>query len=302
MPPRKPKTEKHDPPTDADTGDTPSGAAVPRDLSSEWTDGSDAGHQRGIHLAETGDGLTLQSDELEADSAREPGSDAHEHTAAGAAAADGPNSGDRDSHEASEAGVGETGGTEVAEVAEPAIEMPSLAANISDQELARVCSALIFASTKPISASRLAELLSHAPTRIRAALMALDETLRSAGAPFRLAEIAGGFRYMTDESVAKFVAALRGEQKKERLSGAALETLAIVAYRQPVTKGEIEAMRGVQAGPMLKMLLDKRLVRITGRAQVPGRPLQYGTTREFLDKFNLASLKDLPTVDELAKP
>lgn len=186
--------------------------------------------------------------------------------------------------------------------AEPETPMPTLASNISDEDLAKVASALIFASTKPLSVSRLAELLVQSPGRIRAALAALDEKLRGAGAPFKLVEIAGGFRYMTDESVAKFVFALRGEQKKERLSAAALETLAIIAYRQPVSKGEIEAMRGVQAGPMLRMLLDKRLIRITGRAAVPGRPLQYGTTKEFLDKFNLASLKDLPTVEELAKP
>lgn len=191
---------------------------------------------------------------------------------------------------------------ENAATGEPETPMPSLASNISDEELARISSALIFASTKPLSASKLAELLTQSPGRIRSALAALDEKLRNAGAPFKLAEIAGGFRYMTDETVTKFVAALRGEQKKERLSAAALETLAIIAYRQPVSKGEIEAMRGVQAGPMLRMLLEKRLIRITGRAQVPGRPLQYGTTKEFLDKFNLASLKDLPTVEELAKP
>jgi segregation and condensation protein B len=107
---------------------------------------------------------------------------------------------------------------------------------------------------------------------------------------------------VTNADLANFVAALRGEQKKERLSAAALETLAIVAYRQPVTKAEIEAMRGVQAGPILRTLLDRRLVRVTGRAPVPGRPLQYGTTKEFLDRFQLASLKDLPTVEELVKP
>ncbi|MBI3817714.1 MAG: SMC-Scp complex subunit ScpB [Planctomycetes bacterium] len=191
---------------------------------------------------------------------------------------------------------------DAASAAEPETPMPVLPADISDDALARIASALIFASTKPISASKLSELLVQSPGRIRSALAGLDEKLRIAGVPFKLAEIAGGFRYMTDESVAKYVSALRGEQKKERLSGAALETLAIIAYRQPVTKGEIEAMRGVQAGPMLRMLLEKRLVRITGRAPVPGRPLQYGTTREFLDKFNLATLKDLPTVEELAKP
>ncbi|MFN0207576.1 MAG: SMC-Scp complex subunit ScpB [Planctomycetota bacterium] len=185
---------------------------------------------------------------------------------------------------------------------EPEAPKAILPANVTDEELAVVAASLIFASTKPLSSSRLSELLGHAPGRIRAGLAAMDERLKSAGVPFKLAEIAGGFRYMTDESVAKYVAVLRGEQKKERLSTAALETLAIIAYRQPVSKGEIEAMRGVQAGPMLRMLLEKRFIKIVGRAPVPGRPLQYGTTKEFLDKFNLASLKDLPTSEELSKP
>jgi segregation and condensation protein B len=90
-------------------------------------------------------------------------------------------------------------------------------------------------------------------------------------------------------------------RKSERISGAALETLAVVAYRQPVTKAEIEAIRGVQAGPILRTLIERGLVRVTGRADVPGHPLQYGTTREFLDRFGLSSLGDLPRDGELAK-
>ena len=87
----------------------------------------------------------------------------------------------------------------------------------------------------------------------------------------------------------------------ERISPAALETLSIVAYRQPVTKAEIEAIRGVQAGPILRSLVDRGLVRVTGRADVPGHPLQYGTTKEFLDRFALAGLKELPRDGELAE-
>ena len=149
---------------------------------------------------------------------------------------------------------------------------------------------------------RLSELLGHSAARIRGALAAFEEKLGSIGAPFHITEIASGFRFLTDESYAKYVSALRGEQRRERLSAAALETLAIIAYRQPITKGEVEAMRGVQAGPILRSLLERRLVRVTGRALSPGRPLQYGTSKAFLDRFHLASLKDLPTVEELAKP
>ena len=87
-------------------------------------------------------------------------------------------------------------------------------------------------------------------------------------------------------------------KKSERLSAAALETLAVVAYRQPVMRAEIEAIRGVQAGPLLRSLLEHRLLKVVGRADVPGRPLQYGTTQHFLDRFGLASLEDLPSVKE----
>ena len=96
-----------------------------------------------------------------------------------------------------------------------------------------------------------------------------------------------------------YIQRLRAIKKAERLSPAALETLAVVAYRQPVMRAEIEAIRGVKVGPVLRTLLEHRLVRVAGRADVPGRPLQYGTTREFLERFGLASLDDLPSVREL---
>ena len=90
-------------------------------------------------------------------------------------------------------------------------------------------------------------------------------------------------------------------RKAERVSAAALETLSVVAYRQPVTKAEIEAIRGVQAGPILRTLIDRGFVRVAGRADVPGHPLQYGTTKLFLDRFGLEGLGDLPRDGELAR-
>lgn len=193
---------------------------------------------------------------------------------------------------------------EALEIAEDAPATPSVAlpSDAPLEEVGRVAAALVFASDKPLTAGRLGELLGQGPARVREALAHFAEKLRATGAPFAPIEIAGGYRFLTDESMSDYLAALRGEQRKERLSAAALETLAIIAYRQPVTKAEIEAMRGVQAGPILRSLLDRRLVRVTGRAPVPGRPLQYGTTKDFLDRFHLASLKDLPTVEELVKP
>jgi segregation and condensation protein B len=90
-------------------------------------------------------------------------------------------------------------------------------------------------------------------------------------------------------------------RKAERVSAAALETLAVVAYRQPVSKAEIEAIRGVQAGPILRSLIERGLVRVTGRADVPGHPLQYGTTKAFLDRFGLESVAELPRDGELTR-
>ncbi|HKE00295.1 MAG TPA: SMC-Scp complex subunit ScpB, partial [Planctomycetota bacterium] len=177
------------------------------------------------------------------------------------------------------------------EVPEPAAteeDVPSAAklpADASEEDVGRAAAALVFASDRPLPLSRLADLLGRPGAAVRTALERFGEKLASIGAPFSTVELAGGYRFVTDPALAPAIAALRGEMKKERLSAAALETLAIVAYRQPVTKGEIEALRGVQAGPILRALLDKRLVRTTGRAPVPGRPLQYGTTKEFLDRF-----------------
>ncbi len=179
--------------------------------------------------------------------------------------------------------------------------LPALPDDATPELVGRVAAALVFASDRPIPAARLAQLLGQPQGRLRSALEGFAERLRTIESPFALTEIAGGYRFLTDPALARWVAGLRGEQKRERLSAAALETLAIVAYRQPVSKSEIEAMRGVQVGPILRSLLERGLVRVTGRAPVPGRPLQYGTTREFLDRFHLSTLKDLPTVEELTR-
>jgi len=129
----------------------------------------------------------------------------------------------------------------------------------------------------------------------------VQERLAASGLPIELKRIAGGATLLTRPEYAETVQRLFKVRKNERLSAAALETLAVVAYRQPVTKAEIEAIRGVQAGPMLRTLVDRGFARVDGRADVPGHPLQYGTTKLFLDRFGLASLEDLPRDGELAK-
>jgi len=173
---------------------------------------------------------------------------------------------------------------------------------LSDAELRRAAAALLFASPEPLSERRLVELLERPATgRVREALGGLQEELESSPLPIVLRQIAGGWRLLTDPEAGDVVARLRKEPKPERITSASLETLAIVAYRQPVTKAEVEAIRGVQSGQMLRGLVDRGLVRVTGRADQPGSPLQYGTTRDFLERFGLAALKDLPRDGELAE-
>jgi segregation and condensation protein B len=170
----------------------------------------------------------------------------------------------------------------------------------SDDDLLRELAALLFASPEPLSLGRLVELLERpARKRVTGALERLAQALDGSPLPVVLKEVAGSWRLLTDPEQAGVIARLREEPRPERISAAALETLAIIAYRQPVTKAEIEAIRGVQAGPVLRSLVDRNLVRVTGRAELPGAPLLYGTTREFLERFGLASLEELPRDGEL---
>lgn len=173
---------------------------------------------------------------------------------------------------------------------------------LDDNTLLRALSALVLAAPEPLSTARLSALVGESSqARVRAALEVLGERLADGGLGIVLAEIAGGWRYATEAALGELVGQLFASRRTERISPAGLETLAIVAYRQPVTKGEIEAIRGVQAGPILRTLVDRGLVRVAGRADQPGAPLLYGTTREFLDRFGLARLEDLPRDGELAR-
>lgn len=173
---------------------------------------------------------------------------------------------------------------------------------LDDESLLRALTALVYASPDPLTERRLQQLLERpALPRVRTALQSLAERLTATGLPLELRQIAGGWQILTVADLGSVVQRLEKARKIEKMSGAALETLAVVAYRQPVTKAEIEAIRGVQAGPILRMLVDRSLVRVAGRADVPGHPLQYGTTRQFLDRFGLGSLDELPRDAELSK-
>lgn len=160
--------------------------------------------------------------------------------------------------------------------------------------------AALFACDDPISLSRLHDLLPEAkPAEIREAVDALKAEYDSQGRAFSIEEIAEGVQVLTRPAHADIIARLRRSKAEKKLSGAALEVLAIVAYRQPVKRADIEAIRGVQSGELLRALMERRLVRIAGREDAPGAPVQYGTTKEFLEAFGLRALEDLPRPEEV---
>ncbi|MFH1968855.1 MAG: SMC-Scp complex subunit ScpB [Verrucomicrobiota bacterium] len=182
-------------------------------------------------------------------------------------------------------------------------------------ELKQVLGALLFAARKPIAAGELREVLAqvnqnggdaHAfgkiqESDIRTALEQLKTELVERKLGLILMEVAGGFRFQTDPAGGPWVRQLLNLDKPAHLSKPALETLAIIAYRQPTTRAEIEALRGVNVDAMMRHLLELQLIRIVGRSDLPGRPLMYGTTQLFLEHFGLSSVKNLPGVEQLSR-
>jgi segregation and condensation protein B len=184
--------------------------------------------------------------------------------------------------------------------------------------------AILLTLDKPVTARRLAEALGLSPVEeptdedrpargaktkakaaadgvraVEEAVAALNSVYEQSGRSFRIESVAGGLRVMTLPVFAPAVAAFHRARASGRLSRAAVETLAIIAYKQPLTRAQLEAIRGVSCGEVLRSLLERRLVEIKGRAEELGRPLLYGTGKPFLDAFGLGSLRDLPTSSEL---
>ncbi len=169
---------------------------------------------------------------------------------------------------------------------------------MSAPDLQASLEALLFAVGEPTSVAELERCLQDTQTaEIKAALEALKAQLDEQGRGIELVQVARGWQLRTRSRHAAAVLQLLGRQP-QKLSQAALEVLAAVAYRQPVTRGDVELLRGVSSAGVLKTLIEKRLVRVTGRSSQPGRPLQYGTTKEFLTLFSLPDLKALPTLDD----
>jgi segregation and condensation protein B len=162
-----------------------------------------------------------------------------------------------------------------------------------------VIEAMLFASSEPVAAVRLAELAGMEQDAVHEAVAGLNEYYESSARAFRIMKISGGYQYRTVPELAEYVRGLGRQSSSHKLSPAALETLAIVAYRQPISRAEVEKIRGVNPSGVLRSLLEKRLLTVCGRAQVLGRPLLYGTTPDFLRYFGLSDLESLPRESEL---
>ena len=166
-------------------------------------------------------------------------------------------------------------------------------------QLKSILESLLFASEGPVTIHRLGEVLEGVErSEISSALQELQAEYDAGVRGFRLAEVAGGYQMQTARENADWVKKLYRD-RPQRMSRATLETLAIVAYKQPITRAEIEAIRGVDVDGVVATLLDRRLIRIVARKDVPGRPFLYGTTPEFLQLFNLKDLSHLPTLKEM---
>jgi segregation and condensation protein B len=167
-------------------------------------------------------------------------------------------------------------------------------------DLKQAVEAVLFVCDDPISIARLHDLIPEAkPADLREAIAGLRADYDSQGRAFSVEEIADGVQLLTRPAHADIIARLKKAKAEKKLSGAALEVLAIVAYKQPVKRADVEAIRGVQSGEILRALMERRLVRIAGREDVPGAPVQYGTTKEFLEAFGLRALEDLPRPEEV---
>ncbi|MBN1765890.1 MAG: SMC-Scp complex subunit ScpB [Sedimentisphaerales bacterium] len=163
-----------------------------------------------------------------------------------------------------------------------------------------VLEAILFAADEPVTPAKLAEIIGAGSVKqIREHIEDLNQKYEHMGCAFRIEAIAGGYQTLTLPQFNPWLRKLIRVRSETKMSPAALETLAIIAYKQPILRVDVEAIRGVGAGEMIRQLIDKGLVKIVGRAEELGRPLLYGTTKKFLEIFGLNSLKDLPSAEDI---
>ena len=155
--------------------------------------------------------------------------------------------------------------------------------------------ALLLSTHHPLTAGRVGEVIGLSSTKpVRQAIKELNRRYEESGRSFRIEQVAGGYQILTLPHYGEHLKKLHQKEADAKLTKAALETLAIVAYKQPVLRADVEAIRGCACGETIRSLMEKHLVKIAGRAEEPGRPILYGTTKRFLELFGLNSVKDLP--------
>ena len=171
---------------------------------------------------------------------------------------------------------------------------------VDPEQLALQVEAALMTTERPLPPAKLSELMAKVGVpAINGAVEQLNQLYADSNRSFRIERVAGGWQIVTLPDFADILSALHKTRQQTKLSPAALETLSIIAYEQPILRARIEAIRGVASGEVIRGLMDRHLVKIVGRAEELGRPMLYGTTRAFLEVFGLADLKDLPKLEEL---
>ncbi|MBI3357551.1 MAG: SMC-Scp complex subunit ScpB [Nitrospirae bacterium] len=180
-----------------------------------------------------------------------------------------------------------------------ASSLNGVAQETAERELKAILESMLFVSPEPLSVARLVAVLGDVTkTEVERVLRSLGNDLEQEGRGIRLVEVAGGYRLVTKQEYAPWIKRLDKAKAAAKLSRSALESLAIIAYKQPLVRSEIEEIRGVETSGVLRTLLERKLVRIVGRKEVPGRPIMYGTTKFFLEHFGLNDLSQLPPLRE----
>ncbi len=170
----------------------------------------------------------------------------------------------------------------------------------TDEEAKRIIEAIIFSSAKPMLLNELKKVIKgYSASKIEGLIRELQSEYEKEGRSFRLSEVAGGFEISTESKYAPWICRLELQKRAKQATRSALETLAILAYKQPLTRAEIEDLRGVDVAGVVSTLLERNLIKVVGRKEVPGRPFLYGTTDKFLEHFGLKSLTDLPDISEI---
>jgi len=172
---------------------------------------------------------------------------------------------------------------------------------MEDKQKKSVIEALLFLSGEPVTLSAIKDVVGLPEPEIKSLMDELVMQYRERNGGLFIAEIANGYQMVTNPGYSEWVIKFRSTQLSSRLSMPALETLSIIAYKQPIIKAEIEELRGVNSDSAVKTLVEKRLIKVIGRKEAPGRPFLYGTTKEFLQYFGLKDLTELPTLKELAR-